>query len=949
MKYTPSTESIPQSSRRAVNEKLLYLIDNCCEAYGITKQDVFQGYTGDGGLHGLSRKNYRSYHTYSEAKKELENGQFFTPPALCQFVADCLRLEEDDLVADLTCGMGNFFNVMPVEANVYGCELDTKAFKVASYLYPEANLVNKDIRNYIPQVRFDYVVGNPPFNLQWMAENGKEYLSQLYYCLKAAQFLKPLGILALIVPNSFLADSFSDSSMIRKMEAQFRFLGQILLPDDTFAQMGVSHFPIKLQFWQKKGVDSETPARYHTGMDSDLSGGIYAGAAQAIHMSLLQMPKAMLKENRAKILRELAKERQTSASFTYTVEKMLYQIRIHPSLKDRYAQCCAYLHRFYTETQPPEMRYEEWCKRRLTEAKVLHYLRQTLRRQNRQPERDEIHLVKRDYSFAYKGYSAAVRRRMSEELRQPIPVCEAVLRGETLHGYERLLRKKRHEYLIQSQPFQEMTPDTGIGKWLDDFWLWDAENEEEILLNDTQLHDLNLALQKRYTLLQWEQGSGKTLAGIAYGKYRMDRQGYRNTWVISSAISIRNNWNVVLPNYDVSYVFVERLRDLERIKPGDFVLMTFNALCKYRRQIKKWLKIHSRKTCLVLDESDEICNPYSSRAKAVLSCFRRCQSKLLTTGTSTRNNISEFAPQMELLYNNSINMLSCCHTIYHYDKDGTATRETNPWYGQPIPAYRRGYTLFANSHLPEKITVFGVGQRTQDIYNADILRDILAKTVITRTFEEVTGKDIKRIHQEPIPFSAEEKAVWVQAVKEFHTMRQKYFTSTKNARKDAMLRIIQQITLLLRISAAPNTVSEYSGELPGKLRRTIQLTGSWAEEIVAIGVRHTVVLDAYAAALREAFPNRPLFIVTGATTTFAKRRALRQTLRESGNGILLCTQQSLPSSVNFEFVNKVIIPELHYNNSRMSQFYMRFIRFNSVDWKDIYFLTYAQSIESVLG
>ena len=94
---------------------------------------------------------------------------------------------------------------------------------------------------------------------------------------------------------------------------------------------------------------------------------------------------------------------------------------------------------------------------------------------------------------------------------------------------------------------------------------------------------------------------------------------------------------------------------------------------------------------------------------------------------------------MELLYNNSINMLSCCHIIYHYDKDGTATRETNPWFGQPIPAYRRGYTLVANSHLPEKITVFGVGQRTQDIYNADILRDILAKTEITRTFEEVTG------------------------------------------------------------------------------------------------------------------------------------------------------------------------------------------------------------------
>ena len=33
-------------------------------------------------------------------------------------------------------------------------------------------------------------------------------------------------------------------------------------------------------------------------------------------------------------------------------------------------------------------------------------------------------------------------------------------------------------------------------------------------------------------------------------------------------------------------------------------------------------------------------------------------------------------------------------------------------------------------------------------------------------------------------------------------------------------------------------------------------TGSWPNEIVAIGVRHKVVLDAYAAALREAFPDR---------------------------------------------------------------------------------------------
>ena len=79
--------------------------------------------------------------------------------------------------------------------------------------------------------------------------------------------------------------------------------------------------------------------------------------------------------------------------------------------------------------------------RRLTEAKVLHYLRQTLRSQHRQPERDEIRLVKQDYAFVYKGYSAAARRRMTTEMRRPVPVYNAVLHGKTLPGYERLLRK----------------------------------------------------------------------------------------------------------------------------------------------------------------------------------------------------------------------------------------------------------------------------------------------------------------------------------------------------------------------------------------------------------------------------------------------------------------------------------------------------------------------------
>ena len=954
MKYAYCPAPSDTQSRKTLNEKVLYLIDSGTAVQsGITSEDIYNAYTGDGGLHGLARKDYDDYHSYSEAKKEMENGQFFTPPDSCQLVAEILKPSQFDLVADLTCGKGSFFNFFPVESNLYGCEIDPKACKVAKFLFPAANITPGDIRTYKPEVRFDYVVGNPPFNLRWWLKEGEEVLSQLYYCMKAAELLKPLGILALIVPQSFLADNFSDKAMIREMEQQFSFLGQAGLPDGAFASLGVEKFPTKLQLWQKKGeVKNWKARRYTPGLTKVLPDGFDpVTEAQPIYEQMLMLPKADLEKNKSHVLLELAREHSASKDFTYQTQKLLYQIKAHPATRERYARCCEYLHQFYTQTMPPDMDYKEWQKVKLTEAKVLSYLRRTLQRQNRKPEWDMVALVKRNDSFVYKAYSARARLQLTGDMKVPVPVYQAVLDNEPekFPGFERLLRRKRREYDNQSQPFTEMAEDLAIGTWLREFSLWDAENEEYIHLNDIQRWDINLMLQKRYGMLQWEQGSGKTLAGIAMGLYRMEKQGIHSTWVVSSAISIRNNWDVVLPNYGLSYVFVESLKDLERIRPGDFVLVTLNKLGQLQKRIKRWIKRHDQNIMLVLDESDEITNPHSKRAKGTLSCFRRCRMKLLTTGTSTRNNISEFAPQLELLYNNSINMITWCGQVYSYDKDNEyMDSSSNAYYGRPIPAYKRGYSLFSSCHLPEKPTVFGVGERTQDIYNADELNDILGKTVITRTFEGVTGKEIRRIHQVPLPFTPEEKSVYDIVMKEFDRIQWEYFNSTGNSRKDAMLRLMQQITLLLRVAAAPNTMREYKGGTPLKIMAAVEMASQWEDEIVAIGVRHQNVLDAYAGAIREYLPDRPLFTVTGSTWTFKQRRALRKTLRESGNGILLCTQQSLPSSVNFEYVNKILIPEMHYNNSGMSQFYMRFIRFTSTEYKDIYFLNHTGSLESNL-
>ena len=125
------------------------------------------------------------------------------------------------------------FRSLPIEHNIYGNELNISSYKISKYLYPKANISNDDIRNYTPDVRFDLVLGNPPFGLK-LKVGKDEYLSQLYYCMKASELLKPAGFMVLIVPNSFLADTFTDSGMIKMIDKSFNFICQFDLPTNAF-------------------------------------------------------------------------------------------------------------------------------------------------------------------------------------------------------------------------------------------------------------------------------------------------------------------------------------------------------------------------------------------------------------------------------------------------------------------------------------------------------------------------------------------------------------------------------------------------------------------------------------------------------------------------------------------------------------------------------------------
>ena len=927
MKYKINSQIIPKELRANINEKIIYIINNNLseEETGITKNDIFNSYTGKGGLHGLNYNDYSSYHAYKKDKQEIEQGQFFTPYNLADWIINCLKPKEEDLIADLTLGHGTFINSVPNEINFYGCELDYNSYIVAKHLYPTAKLVNRDIREYYPDVTFDYVVGNPPYGLTWK-KDGSNYSSELYYCIKAYELLKPCGILAIIVPYSFCADEFSDKSDIEELNDRYNYIAQIALDKNSFKHLGVENYKTKLLILQKKSQhtkDVEFKNQVLSLNDSDLIYNEY-------------ISPLLVEKNRLKQKLFLENIKSSNHDFEFKVKKLIFDIKRNPKTRKYIADCLEYINSYKNQEKPSYMNYDEWQQTMLKEADVIKKLKDTLRLQHPKSSQQNK-LIKDRYNLRLNDLKMPIYEAVTEEY---YPFKDT--------KYEKLVDKKIKQYEIQSANFKDMKINSKIGKWLKKFEL-KSENET-IKLNPMQLHDTNLFLQKPYSFVQWEQGSGKTITGLAQAKYRLEHNNIRNVFIVSTAIAIKTNWNDVLKAYGKDFCTVEKLSDINNIKKGQYVTITLNMLCKYHKQIKKYIKMQSQKVMLILDESDNISQTASKRTKAVLNAFRRVRFKLLMTGTSTRNNIAEIAPQIELLYNNSYNMISTNDYIYKRDKykNEELFEEINEYKNKPIPAYSKGYKLFKQSHIPEKITVFGVSQLTQDIYNLEDLKSLRDKTIITRTFEEVTGKQLYEIKQVLCSMNSHEKNLYSIAIEKFYEMEY-LFSKTGNSRKDAMMKILQQLILMLKICAAPQIFKEYNScELPGKFKEVIKLIDKFKDERVAIGVRHIETAKAYYTELKKQFPSRPIFLITGDKVSLEQRKIIINELKNTENGILISTQQALSASMNIDFVDKCIIAELHWNNAGMSQYYFRFIRYTSTRFKEVYFVTYKNSIETNL-
>ena len=954
MKYQPGGVKIPLPQRKALNEKCLRALDE--SNMTMTFDEIYNSYTGIGGLHGLNYVDYGNYHDFSEAKKEIEQGQFFTSDALCAWVMDCLRPDNKDKIADLTCGKGSFFNHCPVESNLFGCEIEINSYTIASRLFPKAHVRLNDMRAYSSRVGFDMVIGNPPYNIS-IKYNGKKMSSQTVYILKAAELLSPGGLLAVIVPETFFGESTPKAENKRIYDV-FNHVVQLSLDPNAFAYLGVRNFPTKLLILQRRAYALEAVPYSPELVLCENSGEVYE--------KYIEPAKELRRKAYPKIQLEKSRKESSKAEKGRLFNKLLYQIKVHPQTSGSYQECYMLVENYRTQKCPPGMKYDVWELTRLKSKDVLEKLRGVLSGQNN-IEFDKVELVKGKGKIFYKAYSertkdkaATLNNDMDEqEINRLIPFGshEDI---EKCGQYRKMLMKKKRAYKRQTTPFSKMREDTSLREWLQNWELsrYDENFKEvKVKLNEMQLYDTNLSLQKRYSYLHWSQGSGKTVSGTAHGMYRLEKKQVDYVIVVSSAISIEGTWAPFLSDYGIPHRVIRCRCDLRRVFPGDFILITLGRVKNYKKEIKYILKRANRKMFLIYDEAQNSSaleqNEDTARlTKATLDCFHRLPYKLLMSGTSTNNNVVEAYPQLYLLYNASCNMLSMAKTLYRYNEEGDYYDEYyNNDYGKPYPPYIGGRNLFRMSHLPEKLTVFGVVKRTPDIFNAEVLREIISYTMITRTFKEVTGKDLERRSEILAVWTPEEMELYQIALKEFNRLEYLYFHSTNmSERKKAQARIIAQIKIMLRICTCAGVFPEYTGDgMTGKLHEICKRIRKLPNQRIAIGVRQNKIVREYARVLKEQFPDRPVITITGSEYGPRQRRALvNGEFAEQENAILVCTQQSLSESISIDFVDYCFITEFHWNDSRMAQFYYRFIRYTSMREKHIYYVNYSESIETNL-
>ena len=163
-----------------------------------------------------------------------DDGIFFTPPSVVKHNIDLLtRLFKDSAsltILEPACGSGEYIDVLKKEfpttttttVSITGIEKNATIYESITPVFHKenVNLINTDYLTFNPGMRYDLIIGNPPFYVMKKEAVNKKYWGFfdgrpnifILFIIKSLEFLKENGVLSFILPKNFLNCLYYDKT-----------------------------------------------------------------------------------------------------------------------------------------------------------------------------------------------------------------------------------------------------------------------------------------------------------------------------------------------------------------------------------------------------------------------------------------------------------------------------------------------------------------------------------------------------------------------------------------------------------------------------------------------------------------------------------------------------------------------------------------------------------------
>ncbi len=205
-------------------------------------------------------KNLLLQNEYETAKGSVLNAHFTAKEVIGGIYKALHKMgvRGNNKILEPALGTGNFFGFMPQEisenAKLYGVELDEITGKIATKLYPQANIQIKGFeQTTFPDNQFDLMISNVPFGNYSVYDS--EYSRQNfqihdYFIAKGIDKIKPNGLMAVITSKGTL-DKLTPT--VRKYIAdRAELVGAIRLPNNAFKQTAETEVTSDILFFRKR-------------------------------------------------------------------------------------------------------------------------------------------------------------------------------------------------------------------------------------------------------------------------------------------------------------------------------------------------------------------------------------------------------------------------------------------------------------------------------------------------------------------------------------------------------------------------------------------------------------------------------------------------------------------------------------------------------------------------